>query len=175
MMYCDDMNRILSSLLIVSMLSTSIPAWADGPPAQIVVPPSPVITAPAPLPIISPVQKGQPSPFGGILFSPEAIAKVIAKTDEAAALSKLAVQKQAEDDAARLKFQTDTLTSKCKEDKGDLQAQVDDEKRQITILDDQLKKATAPHLSGGTWFGIGVAGGVAVTVLTVVLLSKAGL
>ena len=153
------MNRTVSALLATAVLLTSIHAWADN-------------QAPSPVPIVSPVSKGQPSPFTGVLFSPEAVAKVVAKVDGDAALAKLALQKHADDDAARLKFQVDSLTSKCTEDKRNLQAIVDDGKRQITILENQLKKNAAPKLSGGTWFGIGVASGVVVAVLTTVLISK---
>ena len=70
------MNRTVSALLATAVLLTSIHAWADN-------------QAPSPVPIVSPVSKGQPSPFTGVLFSPEAVAKVVAKVDGDAALAKL--------------------------------------------------------------------------------------
>ena len=151
------MKRLISSLLVASMLATSAPAWADGP-----------TTAPT----VTPLIKGQPAPYTGVLMSPEAVAQVIAQNDTAAQALKLAVQHQADLDAAQLKFQLDTLTTTCTADKNDLQAQVDDGKKQINILNDQLKKETGGP-SPPVWIGLGAAGGVVATILIVFAVGKA--
>jgi len=159
------MKRAVSLVLVASMLSFSTPAWAD---VTLTVPDI-AVQASA---VITPLVKSQPAPYPGILFSAEAIAKVIAKSDADAAIAKLALQDQVDVDAAKLKFQVEKLTTTCTADKGDLQAQVDDGKRQITILNDELKKTSSPFISPGGWFGIGVAGGVVATILTVFAVSK---
>jgi len=148
------MKRFVSSVLVAAMLATSAPAWAD-PPA-----------------VVAPLDKGQPAPFPGVLFSPEAVAKVVAERDSAAQTLTLAVQHQADVDAAQLKFQIDRLTSTCVADKSILQAQVDDGKRQINILNDQLKKTTGGP-SAPVWIGLGAVSGVILTVVTVFAVGQA--
>jgi hypothetical protein len=156
------MKRIISSLLVASMLATSVPAWADPTPPPTV----------DPAPVVSPLIKGQPAPYTGVLLSPEAVAQVIAEKDTAAAALALAVKHQADLDAAQLKYQVDQLTTTCTADKSILQAQVDDNKKQIIILNDQLKKTTGGP-GAPVWIGLGAVGGVVVTVLTVFAIGKA--
>jgi len=147
------------------MLSVSLPAFADPPAAS---PATPVLTTPA---TVSPLNKGQPAPFTGVLLSPPAVAQIIAEHDTAGARLALAVQHQVQLDAAELKYQIDSLTTTCTADKSILLAQVDDQKRQVVILNEQLAKA-----SGGwppsVWIGIGAVGGVVLTVLTVFALGQ---
>lgn len=153
------MKRFISCFLVASMVATAVPAWADGP------------AVPTPAPVISPLNKGQPSPYTGVLFSPEAVAQVIAQQDTAVAALQLAVQHQADLDAAQLKFQVDTLTTTCTAAKSDLQAQLDDNLKQINILNDQLKKNTGGP-GAGVWIGLGAVGGTVATILIAVAVSK---
>lgn len=104
-------------------------------------------------------------------MSPAAVAKVIAESDAATANQKIAVQHQADVDAAQLKYQTEQLTSTCTADKTDLQAQLTDNKNQVNILTNQLKKSSSP-LGGAIWFGIGGGAGIVLTVLTVFAIGK---
>lgn len=152
------MKRFISTLLVATMLAASGPATAD-----------PTTTPP---PVIAPLSKSQPAPFTGVLLSPEAVAQMVAQQDTAQASQKLAVQHQADLDAAQLKYQIDQLMTTCLADKSVLQAQVDDGKKQVQILNDQLKKTTGgPPAS--LWVGIGAAGGIVATLLTVFAVSRA--
>ena len=168
------MKRAIATLLVATMTATSVPAWADPPTAT----PAPTVTAtapaaaPTPPPVISPLSKGQPSPFTGVLFSPEAVAAVIAQRDTAAAAAQLAVQHQAELDAAAQKYALDSAATTCTTDKKILQSQIDDAQRQNKALQDQLKQNTGGP-GAPVWIGLGFVGGVAVTVLTVFAVSKA--
>jgi len=152
--YIGHMKRFISTVLVTSMLASSGLAWAD------------------PAPVITPLQKSQPAPYTGVLLSPEAIAKIVAAKDESEKALQLAVQHQSQLDAAELQFKTDQLTTTCVADKKILQAQVDDGKRQIKILDDKLKSQTSGP-SAPVWIGLGAVGGVVVTVLTVFAVSRA--
>lgn len=155
------MKRFISTLLVTTMLVSSGHAWAD-----------PVVGPPLPPPVVAPLTKGQAAPFTGVLLSPEAVAKVVAQQDAVAEHESLAVKHQADLDSVQLKFQIDQLTTTCTADKSILQAQVDDGNKRVQILNDQLKKSTGgPPAS--LWLGIGGAGGVVVTLLTVFAVSRA--
>ena len=150
------MKRFISTVLLASMTATVAPAWAQDP---------------APMAIVTPLGKGQPAPYAGVLMSPPAVAKVVAEKEAAAKALVLAVQRQAELDEARLKFEVDGLTTSCNADKQILQAQVDESKRRINMLNDQLEKETKGP-GPGTWLGVGVAGGVVVTLIAVFAASR---
>lgn len=152
------MKRFISSFVITALISSSVTAYADEPP-----------TPPA---TITPLSKGQPAPYLGVLFSPEAVAQVVAEKDAAERRLLLAIQHQVDLDAVQLKFEKDTLTTTCNADKEILQAQVDDGKRQVDILNDQLKKQTGGP-GAPVWIGLGAVGGVVLTVITVFAVSQA--
>lgn len=149
------MKKAVSTLLVVSMLTLSMNAFAD----QI---------SPA---IIAPLQKGQPAPWTGVLISPQAVGQIVSQVDELKAQQDLAVQHQADVDAAQQKFQIDQLTTTCTGDKSVLQAQLTDANSQNKILTDQLSKTTGGP-GAGLWIGLGAAGGIVVTLLTVFAVSK---
>ncbi len=153
------MKRFISSLLVASMLSVAAPSRADEP-----VPP---------VAVVSPVSKGQAAPFSGVLFSPEAVAKVVIERQMAVERQQLAVQKQADTDAATCNFQVDTQAATCKADKQIMQAQLDSSKQQVKFLNEQLQKSlNAPNTTFWMNFGIGAASGILVTVLTVAVVSE---
>jgi hypothetical protein len=118
------------------------------------------------------LQKSQPAPFTGVLLSPEAAASIISQKDTWSAQLDLAVNHQSQLDGAQLKYQVDSLTTTFTADKRILQAQVDDGKRQVGILNDQIKQQSS-GLSAPVWFGIGGAAGIVLTVLTVFAVSRA--
>lgn len=152
------MKRILSAILVASMTAHAFPAMAEEDRER--------------PPTIAPVNKEQPAPFTGVLFSPEAVAKVIAQQDAQALALKLEVQHQADVDSAQLRFQLDGLTTTCNADKGVIQAQLDASKQQYALLNEQLKK-TSSGPSVAVWVGVGFAAGTLLTVLTVFAVSKA--
>ena len=156
------MKRLVSSLLIVAIAAGSIPAWADGTTASAV---------PVSAPTVAPLASAQPAPFSGVLFSPAAVAQVIAQQDTAAAAQNLAVQHQQELDAAQQKFQLDTQATTCTADKGVLQAQLTDAQKQYDAINQQLKKMNSGP-GAGVWIGIGVVGGIGVTLLTAFAIGK---
>lgn len=167
------MKRIIATLTTVAFVATAVPAWAD-PPKATTPPPATTAstTAPTPPPVIIPLNKGQPSPLTGVLFSPEAVASVIAQHDTAAAAAQLAVQHQLEIDTAAQTYALATQQTTNDADKKVLGAQILDLNNQNKILQDQLKKNTGGP-GAGVWIGIGVVGGVALTCLTAFAITRA--
>jgi hypothetical protein len=159
-----NMRRVISGLLIASTMSMSIPVWADGT--------APVPSVVAPAPTISPMTKGQPAPFPGVLLSADALATIVASQDTAAASLSLAVKHQQDLDAAQSTFQLAQQSTTCAADKSVLQAQVTADKKDITDLTNQLKQNSG-GLSTPVWIGIGVVGGVVLSLLTVYAVNQA--
>lgn len=151
------MKRFISLFLIVSLLLSSITARADDPENNAVV---------------TPLTKGQPAPFPGVLFSSDAVAKVISDKEALERSKTLAVQRQIDIGAAQLKFEIDKITSTCTADKTILQAQLDYQKNQVKILNDQIKKQSSGP-GAPVWFAIGTGAGIVITVLTVFAVSQA--
>jgi len=149
------MKRLISILLIFAMSLGSFPVWADDTTK----------------PVITPLSKGVSAPYAGVLLSPEAVARVIADKDAAMASQRLAIQHQLELDAAQQKYALAQAGTTCAADKSILKAQVDANKHQILILDDELKKQ-ASTLSAPLWIGIGAAGGVLLSVITFFAATK---
>lgn len=153
------MKRFVSTLLVASMLATTVPAWADE-----------MIPAP---PVVTPLSRGQLAPYTGVLMSPEAVASIVAERESAKTALTLAVKRQADLDAATLKFEIGKLTTTCTADKTILQAQIDDGKRQINILNEELKKEESGlttlqtvSLAGGVGIIVGILGVVAIGAAT---------
>lgn len=171
--------RVVSAVTAVAVLSAyGAPAWADPPVATVALPtdasvptaaPAPVTGAP---PTIAPMWPDQPAPFSGVLLSPEATAVIIARADAIAKQLQLAIDHQRALDAAQQSFQLQQQASTCSADKSVLQAQLTDAQKQYDAINAQLKKVgSAP--SAPTWIAVGAVGGIVLTVVTVLAVSKA--
>mgnify|MGYP005834630607 CR=1 FL=1 len=156
------MKRFVSSLLVAATLATSAPAYAD----ELVLTTEPAVTA-----YVTPLNKGQPAPYIGVLLSPGAVAKLVAEKEAAAKALQLAVQHQADIDAAKLKFEIDRLTTTCNTDKKILQSQVEEGRKRVDLLSEQLQKETGSI----SWKSLGVGAGVGVglTLLGVFIVGAA--
>jgi len=108
--------------------------------------------------IIAPVERGQASPIAGVVFSPPAVAKVIADRDEQEAAARLAVQHQAEVDAADAKRRIDSLLTTHSADLAVMQAQLADAQRQVNVLLQQKQPAASSNPT--LWVMGGAAAGV---------------
>lgn len=152
------MNRFVSGLLVATMMATSVPAFADDP-------------KPAEPAYVTPLNKGQPAPYTGVLMSPGAVGKIIAEKEAAIKALQLAVQHQADIDEAKLKFEIERLTTTCNTDKKILQTQVEEGRKRIDLLTEQLKKETG----GVNWgqVGVGVGVGIGMTLLGVFIVGAA--
>lgn len=157
------MKRLISVILVASLSAATCPAWATGPV-------TPAATTATP-PVVSPIAKGQPAPYSGVLFSPPAVAQIVSQADAAQQALQLAVQHQLDMDGAQLTFQLAQLSTTCTTDKNDLQAQIADNQKQNTALQAQLKQSSSGP-GAPVWIGLGAVGGIVVTVLLALAVSK---
>jgi hypothetical protein len=165
------LRKLVSLLVTLAFLSASFPCFAD-PPAVPSAAPVPTVIVYNP-PVITPLTKGQPAPFAGVLLTPEAVAKVIA---------------DAQDCPKRIKVESDHArdVQKAEDDKtlADAQADADRDKKVfqagITSRDGQIKDLTtalqkSENARGNTWLwvGGGVVAGALLAIGTVVLVGYA--
>jgi len=181
--------RIIATVTVVALIAaTSVPAWADdavlaanhaasdaasnAASARVTVAltaPAPVVTTPPP--VITPLKLGQVAPYPGVLFSPSAVGQIIAQQDTAMATLQLSVQHQATIDADQQKFALDAAATTCTTDKSIFSAQLTDAQKQNLILQDELKRESSGP-GAGTWIGLGVVGGIVLTVVTAFAVGK---
>jgi hypothetical protein len=164
-------KRLISLVLCLMLLVTSSAAKAGG----VSLPDSP---APVPGEVdvgsaISPLKKGQIAPFTGVLLSPKATATIITQLNSLDALVKIEVDKAKSESKAQCDFAIAEQKNQLETDKKVLQASIDEKLKRITILENQVKEAEASRPNVVIWAGIGFAGGIAVTVLTVYAVSQA--
>lgn len=122
---------------------------------------------------ISPLKKGQIAPFTGVLLSPKATATIITQLNSLDALVKIEVDKAKSESKAQCDFAIAEQKNQLETDKKVLQASIDEKLKRITILENQVKEAEASRPNVVIWAGVGFAGGIAVTVLTVYAVSQA--
>lgn len=161
------LRKFVSLLVALALVFTSLPCLADPPAAT---------TAPVMLyapPVITPLTKGQPAPFAGVLLTPEAVAKVIAEAQDCPKRIKVEADhardvQKAEDDKVLADAKAD-----AERDKKVLQAGITSRDGQIKDLTTALQKSESARKNNWLWVGGGALVGVLVTIGTVVLVNSA--
>ena len=125
--------------------------------------------------LLSPLSKGQPAPFPGVLFSPRAAASVV--TDVSTVKDKIKIEVDSAVKAVESKkdFAFNELNTTCAADKARASASLEANVKRIALLEKDLQEAKKSAPNRGLWFGLGAAGGVVVSILvtiTVVQLTK---
>lgn len=149
------MRKLIASLLLVSFL----------------VPRTAIASAiPSEEPVIAPLNQGQSAPFPGVLFNKPAAAKVTVEFKHETADIQIEIDKAVADVTARKNKELFDAAAICTREKSEKDAR-------ITTLEEtlKLKQKEAEDLkiqlenapSRSTWFGIGFAGGLAFTLVTV--------
>jgi hypothetical protein len=174
-------KKIISIVLVASMAFPSL-AIAEGitkPAATVTanivpLPPPPVPSSePDPGAATSPLRKGQPAPFTGVLLSPAAVASIIAEFKSFDGKIALEVDKAKKDAAASCDFTMKEAATACTTDKKILTAAIEARDSRINLLETDLKKTVDSMPSRTIWFGLGVVGGIVLTVATVYVVSQA--
>lgn len=160
-------KKIIPLTLVVSLFCNS--AWAQTPPRI----PSPEPDEKAQ---IAPVFKGDRSPFTGVVFSTRATATVIAEIDSFHERIAAEVRKAQRDAEAQKKFEISELEAKTTREKSIIRSELEAEQKHSKKLKDDVKRledevSNAP--SRLLWTGLGVAGGVLVTVLITFAVNQA--
>lgn len=162
------MKRFIVSLLVACQLAVTVPSFADD--GNVIVLPSVPTLQPGeadPGAALSPMKKGQTAPFTGVLMSPRATATIIAELNTLDDRIEIEVNKAKGNAKAQCDFNLAEQKTNSDADKGVLQAQLDDSKKQNSILNDALKKANTDKPNVPLWTGLGAVGGVVATILVV--------
>lgn len=167
------MKKLIAMLLISSMVLPSLALGDDKKAASQSTDSSttkPSTDGPA---VLAPLQKGQPAPYPGILFSPRAAASVAADISSFPERLRIEVDGAVKKAEARKDFTINENNTKCKVDKNVLVAKNEASLKRIDQLqvDIDAVKSSMPNRS--TWLGIGVASGIVVTLLTVFVVGQA--
>lgn len=157
------LRKFISLLVTVALLCVSLPCLADPPEPPVVYVP----------PIITPLTKGQPAPFAGVLLTPEAVAKVIAEAQDCPKRIKVEADhardvQKAEDDKRLADAQAD-----AERDKKIFQAGITSRDGQIKDLTNALQSSENARKNTWLWVGGGVLAGALLTIGTVVLVGYA--
>jgi hypothetical protein len=172
-----NLKKLTAFAVTVAQLSVACPAYAD-PVSSITLPTvelqpnEPDVGA-----ALSPMKRGQIAPFTGVLLSSRATAELIVQLNSIKDQIKIEVDRALSEERAQCDFKVSEVTTTLTADKKVLQANVDFQGKQISILTDQLKKEEQNRSNTGLWTGLGVAGGlvvgVGVTLLSVVVVGQA--
>ena len=159
------MKKFFTSLLIGSMISMSVPAFADPP--SIPDAPSLVEGEKDVGAAISPMKKGQTAPFTGVLLSPKAVATVTVELQSIAEKVKIEVSRATDEATARCDARVNEEKIKAEAGVKILNAQLESRLAENKILTDRLEKEEKSKPNLMLWTGGGVVVGVALTVLVV--------
>lgn len=131
----------------------------------------PVLCFAANPPTITPLNKGQVSPYAGVLFSPEASAYIITELESFPERIKIEVDAATATAESNKNFKINEITIQCKTDKELLQASLDAQKKNILLYEADIKKLEENTVNKPLIFGVGFLGGFLFTLGTVFVLS----
>lgn len=169
-----NLKKFTAFALVAAQLSVVAPAFADPPaPAPIVLPDVPLQPGePDVGAALSPMKRGQQAPFSGVLLSPRATATLLVQINSINDQIKIEVDHARAEEIAKCDFRVKETTTTMTADQKILQARSDAQAKQIDVLNDQLKREEGARSNGTLLLGLGVAGGVILTVLTTFAVSR---
>jgi len=146
--------KYLSLLLIASQLMYSINAYCDNTS------------------YMTPLNKGMPSPYAGVLLSPPAIASIIADKESVPETIKIETDKARAEEQAASQFKVSEIEDKAKTYKAILETQVNGMLKQSNdwekkVIDCENKKDLTV-----LWLSLGAVGGIATTIASFIIVSK---
>ena len=166
-------NKIVSGFMTIALTMSSIAAGQQRP-TDSAPHPTPGSSASASGVIaISPLKKGQPAPFSGVLFTPRAAASVATEISTFRERSRIEITAAVASAEAKKDFKYDEAAAACKTDKNVLRTAVETERNRSILLEKEFKKLKDEMPSKNLWLGIGVLGGATLTLLTVFAVSRA--
>ena len=146
------MKKFIALLLLITFLFPTFSYAADPP-------------------VITPLKKGQISPYAGVLFSPEASAYVITELSSFPDRLKIEAEAVAKTSEANKNFKINEIAAQCKTDKEILNASLDTQTKKVLLLEDDIKKLEENTTNKPLIFGVGFLGGAVFTLGTVFVLS----
>lgn len=163
------MKKRFASLVAFTVISTSIPAFADPPtPAPSTIPVAPPLQPGEPDvgTAISPMKKGQVAPFTGVLLSPAAVATTTVNLNSIKDQVKIEVDHANAVAQAQCTAATNAAKIQADADAKIAQAKLDAALSENKILTDRLQKVESSQPNVVLLLGGGVLVGVGITVLT---------
>lgn len=155
------MRRSFASFALAAALFLPSAASADEP------------TSPWVAPVVTPVAKGTPAPFSGVLLTPEAVARVIAEAKDcpkraAVEAERAKGEQKAMDDKALADVKAD-----AKRDREIFQAGIDQRDGNIKDLTARLEKSEQARGTAWLWAGGGVLAGALIVTLSIMAVGAA--
>lgn len=120
--------------------------------------------------VVTTLHKGDPAPYSGTLFSPEAVANVIAQIESTQSKIDAEVKKATSEQKAEYELKLKQEQNALAEEQAKRAAQVKNRDDQIKELNKQLSKDKNPPVV--LWVGGGAAAGALATLLGVILYNK---
>jgi len=146
------MKKFISLFLLITFLLPTLSYAADPP-------------------VITPLKKGQISPYAGVLFSQEASAYVIAELSSVPDRLKIEAESSTRTAEANANFKINEIMAQCKTDKEILNASLEAQTKKVSLFQDDIKKLEENTTNKPLVFGVGFLGGVVFTLGTVFVLS----
>lgn len=141
-------NKIISTIVIIVLCFTNNPAFAK--------------------PEVTPVKKGDKAPFAGVLFNVDAAAKVKVDIEHAREQCKIEVEKEKDLEKAKKELELAKMKAAEEAAKKELALTLALKNDQINFLNQtierQNEKLTKNKNRDGLYLGLGVLGGILLTV-----------
>ncbi len=151
------MKRFLLSGLLLSFILTSTVAIADDVSE----------------PLVAPLRQSQKAPFSGLLLNPPAAAKIIVDYNNIKTQVEIETTKAVEIEKAKAKKTIDDLKTELEYTKTVADAITKSREKQVDVLLQKVNDLEKNRSDPALWCGIGVASGVVVTVLTILVIGAA--
>lgn len=156
-------NKLITTFLLLSMTSSALVKAENKQQDTSIEDPGK----------ISPLSKGKPAPYNGVLFSPKAAAFVATEIGSAKKKTEIEVEAAVKRSEAKKDLDFTNLKVECESSKKILTATSDERLKRISELENDLKSALAAAPSRTLWTTIGAVGGIALTLLTVFVVGQA--
>jgi len=121
---------------------------------------------------ISPMKRGQRAPFSGVLFSPSAVATTIVEFESFEERLHIEIMKSVAEERAAGDKRLSDANAIAVADKKVLQSNFDAAKREATAFKIELKDLKDSQPNPYLWAGLGGAGGIVFTLLTVFAVTQ---
>jgi len=116
--------------------------------------------------VISPMKKGQKAPFTGVLLSPRAVGEVIVELESFDERLHLEITRVINEEQTSCDKKMNDLIARTTATQKELQASLDASRRETDAFKTELKNAKDSQINPYFLVGAGVAGGIAITLLT---------
>jgi len=117
--------------------------------------------------IISPIRKGERSPFAGLVLSPRAIATIMAHYKFLNEQIKIETEKERQEVTAQFENKIKELEIKYNSDKESYQTQIESSKSDSARYKSLLEKEISSRPNLPFWTGLSFAGGIGLTLLII--------